>query len=109
MLRKRFLEDQCGKRLEGTAGYVIRSVTGDFVEFESTGQTLAVMIPLEVILEWMIAADLRVITATMNALEMRDQVKPGSTWASQHHSFESHLAAVVREYLATKNRGDADR
>lgn len=71
--------------------------------FESSG-TRKVMIPTEVILEWVHAYDQRSITHMMSAREMREIVTEGSEWAPYQHGFETHLKAVVYTWAENKTR-----
>ena len=71
--------------------------------FESRG-TKKVMIPTEVVLEWIHAYDQRSITHIMSAREMREIVTLGSDWAPYQHGFETHLKAVVYTWAEYKSR-----
>lgn len=78
--------------------YKAEKVTDDFVVFCATTSTARVMVPLEVVVEWLEAYEKRRFRASTSPREMRDIVKKESNWAKQMHSFETHLAAVVRSW-----------
>ena len=66
-----------------------------FSQSEGTGK---VMLPTDVVLEWISAYEFGIINLGMGAREMRDEVKLHSEWASYQHGFETHLRAVVQAW-----------
>ena len=70
-----------------------------FAESEGTRK---VMIPTDVVLEWVSAYDMGKIRASMSAREMRDKVAPRSHWAPYQHGFETHLKAVIITWTKSK-------
>lgn len=86
-----------GKRFNARRSvYVVKTANAEYVVFESTGSTGQVMLPTELVLEWVTALiDGRVFHG-QDPRTMRENVyATGSDWAKQLHSFETHLAAVV--------------
>lgn len=71
--------------------------------FEQNGSTKRVMIPTDVILEWVSAYNLKKIQFTMSAREMRKIIAPHSLWAPYQHGFETHLKAVIMKWAKTHN------
>ena len=95
---------------EAIEGKVLRSIKAEyrcihldsnFTVFDRTKGTKKVMIPTEVLLEWISCYEDGLITEGMTARECREVVRRKSEWASQLHSFETHLFAVLE---AWKNR-----
>jgi hypothetical protein len=78
--------------------YTVERVTQDFVLFAATPSTGRVMIPLEVVIEWITAYSLGKLKAHQSPREMRTTAQKGSGWAKQLHSFETHLAAVIQQW-----------
>jgi hypothetical protein len=65
------------------------------IVFSETGETMKVMIPVEVALEWVNALESELIHPSMSAREMRQLIAPRSEWAPFQHGFETHLQAIV--------------
>lgn len=63
--------------------------------FEATAKTGKVMLPTDLILEWIQALEFGLITAEAHPRKMREIVKTHSRWAAHLHGFETHLAAIV--------------
>lgn len=77
--------------------YRVIDANAVYVLFESTGSTGRVMLPTTLVLEWITAAINGRFSAADDPRAMREKVyAQGSQWAKQLHSFETHLAAVVR-------------
>ena len=72
--------------------------------FAESTSTRKVMIPTDLILEWVAAYNLGIIVSTMSAREMREKVAPKSDWARYQHGFETHLKAVVYTWAENKLR-----
>ena len=70
---------------------------------ESTG-TRRVMLPTDLIIEWVSAYDVKMITSTMSAREMRNIVSKNSDWAPYQHGFETHLKAIIYAWAKNKSR-----
>lgn len=71
--------------------------------FGPTDSTGRVLLPTPLIREWIQALlDGRISTAH-DPRSMRDRVQPGSPWAKQLHSFETHLWAVVQKWSRTQS------
>lgn len=78
--------------------YRVESATSDRVVFAGTETTGRVMLPTSLVREWVEAFDARRIRLSMPPREMREVVRKDSPWAGQLHSFETHLAAVIRQW-----------
>jgi len=63
--------------------------------FEENEGTKRVMIPTDLILEWVSAYDFQKININMTARKMREVISPYSSWAPYQHGFETHLKAVI--------------
>ena len=70
--------------------------------FEPTEGTGRVMIPTDLLLEYINALRLNIINARMDPRTMREQVKGDSVWAPYQHGFETHISAVVRAWAASR-------
>ena len=66
------------------------------VVFSETEETRKVMIPTDVVLEWISALEFGIINMDMGAREMRGKVSHSSDWAPYQHGFESHLYAILK-------------
>lgn len=88
--------------------YRVIDANSQAVIFGATARTGSVMLPTELIHEWVAAWCNGVITETHAPREMRDLVAPASGWAKQLHSFETHLAAVVVAWAAEQVRRAAN-
>ena len=96
--RFRFLQSLAGAGPLTDSDYALESVDPQAVVFRATMRTGVVMLPTELVMEWLIGYDRKIITVEMNAREMRNRIVDGSIWAKQLHSFETHLRAVVLAY-----------
>ena len=65
------------------------------IVFSSSEGTRKVMIPTDVVLEWVAAYEFGLINFDMDARVMRDTIKKHSEWAPFQHGFETHLRAIV--------------
>ena len=101
--RNRFLESLAGAGPLAGSDYAIDSVDLQAVIFRATMRTGVLMLPTELVLEWLMGYDRKIISVEMNAREMRTRIVEGTIWAKQLHSFETHLRAVVLVY-AQENR-----
>jgi len=70
--------------------------------FSESEGTRKVMLPTDVVLEWISAYEFGLINLKMNAREMRDVVKNKSDWAPFQHGFETHLRAIVEAWASKK-------
>lgn len=73
----------------------------DFVIFSKSESTGQIMLPMDLVLEWVQAYDFGIIKLNMSAREMRNIVSSQSSWATYHHGFETQLCAIV---IAWSNR-----
>jgi len=65
------------------------------IVFSESEGTRKVMIPTDVVLEWIAAYEFNLIDLEMSSRSMRDKIKNHSEWASYQHGFETHLKALV--------------
>ena len=65
------------------------------IVFSQSEGTRKVMLPTDVVLEWIAAYEFGVINLGMDARTMRDKVKDYSEWAPYQHGFETHLKALI--------------
>ncbi len=63
--------------------------------FALSENTNKVMLPTDLVLEWISAYETGVITLNDKARDMRDKITPRSSWAKYQHGFETHLFAIV--------------
>lgn len=96
--RYRFLESLAGAGPLAETDYAIESVDPQAIMFRATMRTGVLMLPTELVLEWLMGYDRQIISVEMNARAMRNKIVEGSIWAKQLHSFETHLRAVVLAY-----------
>ena len=68
------------------------------VVFSETEGTQKVMIPTDIVLEWISALEFGIISMDMGAREMRGKVSHSSDWAPYQHGFETHLYAILRKW-----------
>ena len=68
------------------------------VVFSASDGTKKVMLPTEVVFEWVSAFDAGVIDDSMNAQQMRDAITEHSEWATYQHGFTTHLRAIVNAW-----------
>ncbi len=73
-----------------------------FSQSEGTGK---VMLPTDVVLEWISAYEFGVINIGMSAREMRNEMKLHSEWAPYQHGFETHLNALVHAWASRNITG----
>lgn len=78
--------------------YRAEEVSERFVIFAPTGTTGRVMLPVELIEEWLTAYESGRIKIHQSPRDMRTIVQKDSPWANQLHSFETHLAAIVHRW-----------
>ena len=72
------------------------------IVFSESEGTRKVMIPTDVVLEWIAAYEFGIIDVGMDARSMRDKVKNHSEWAPYQHGFETHLKALVMAWDSAK-------
>ena len=72
------------------------------IVFSESDGTRKVMLPTDLVLEWIAAYEFGIINKGMQAREMRNEVKLYSEWASYQHGFETHLMAVVLAWASRK-------
>lgn len=70
--------------------------------FGPTRGSNKVMIPTDLILEWISAYELGVINTNMDSLKCRKIMNTRSDWANQLHSFNTHIFAIVRHWEKQK-------
>ena len=70
-----------------------------FRETETTGR---VMLPMDLVLEWVQAYEFSLINLDQTAREMRDIVSKASRWAPFQHGFETHLHSIVEAWAKNK-------
>ncbi len=68
------------------------------VVFQPTSTTKKVMFPTGVVVDWVHAFEEHRITTGMSAREMREAMSKSGDWASQHHSWETHLYAIIQAW-----------
>lgn len=83
--------------------YRCEYVGDQFVIFAPTENTKKVMLPLDLIFEWLRAEQLGIVSTQMDARTMRDRIKASSEWASALHGFETHLKAVVDSWAEMRS------
>lgn len=70
--------------------------------FSESEGTRKVMLPTDVVMEWISAYEFGVINIGMGAREMREEVTQHSEWAPFQHGFETHLMAIVLAWDSRK-------
>ncbi len=70
-----------------------------FRESETTGR---VMLPMDLVLEWIQAYEFSLICLDQTAREMREIVSKASRWAPFQHGFETHLHSIVEAWAKNK-------
>ena len=85
------------------AEYVCVHIDERCTIFAESDTTRKVMIPTDLIIEWVSAYNLGIIISTMSAREMREKIAPKSDWARYQHGFETHLKAVVYTWAEYKS------
>jgi len=73
------------------------------VVFSESNSTRKVMLPTDVVLEWISAYEFGIINIAMSSRDMRDKIKAHSEWAPYQHGFETHLSAIVKVWAKSKN------
>ena len=73
------------------------------VVFSESNSTRKVMLPTDVVLEWISAYEFGIINIAMSSRDMRDMIKGHSEWAPYQHGFETHLSAIVKVWAKSKN------
>lgn len=86
------------KLVSNKTDYVIEYCDENFLVFAPTQKTKRAMFPTELVLEWVTALEFGLITKSADPVKMKDTVMPASNWASYHHGFRTHLAAVVKNW-----------
>lgn len=82
----------------GRSEYHCLSANETSVVFGLSETTKKVMLPTELVLEWIQAFESAVISLDDSAREMRQKVVPRSSWAAFQHGFETHLFAIVSSW-----------
>ena len=72
------------------------------IVFSESEGTRKVMLPTDVVLEWISAYEFGIIDLNMDARSMRENVKDHSEWAPYQHGFETHLQALVSAWASNK-------
>jgi len=65
------------------------------IVFSESDGTRKVMLPTDLVLEWISAYEFGLINTGMASREMRKKMTLHSDWAPFQHGFETHLAAIV--------------
>jgi len=88
-----------GKKIHSArAEYYVSFADPTVIIFARTPDTGKIMIPTELVVEWIRAFEHGLITVDMNAREMRGIVQANSDWAAYQHGFETHLNAIVKTW-----------
>lgn len=82
--------------------YYCKHIDGVSTIFSESEGTRKVMIPTDVILEWISALESGMIDIEMKAREMRNIVKSNSEWAPYQHGFETHLKTILLVWSSVK-------
>ena len=92
-----------GKEIEHKRGtYHCETANQSVVIFSESDTTGRVMLPTDVVLEWVQAYEFGLIKPKDTARTMRLKVTPSSRWAPFQHGFETHLAAIVAAWAARR-------
>jgi hypothetical protein len=92
-----------GKQIAHKRGTYLCEVANEaVVVFRETATTGRVMLPTDLVLEWVQAYEFGLIQPEDKARTMRLKVIPSSRWAPFQHGFETHLAAIVAAWAAQK-------
>ena len=78
--------------------YICEFANDDYVIFTKSESTGQIMLPMDLVLEWVQAYDFGLIKLSMSAREMRNIVSAQSVWATYHHGFETQLCAIVHAW-----------
>ena len=70
-------------------------IDGLAIVFSESDGTKKVMLPTDMVLEWIAAYEFGIINAGMLARDMRNQMTLHSDWAPFQHGFETHLMAII--------------
>jgi hypothetical protein len=65
------------------------------IVFSESDGTRKVMLPTDLVLEWISAYEFGLINTGMSSRDMRKKMTLNSDWAPFQHGFETHLAAIV--------------
>jgi hypothetical protein len=85
-----------GKQVAHKRGtYACEVANEAVVVFRETSTTGRVMLPTDLVLEWVQAYEFGLIHIDDTARAMREKVVSSSRWAPFQHGFETHLAAIV--------------
>ena len=75
------------------------SLVNEFVVvFEETDKTGKIMLPTDLVMEWIEAMEEGVINTSMSARRCRKIVSKNSIWAAQLHTLETHLKAIATHW-----------
>jgi len=83
--------------------YMCVLANDDYVIFSKSESTGQIMLPMDLVLEWVQAYDFGLIKLSMSAREMRNIVSAQSSWATYHHGFETQLCAIVNAWSNKRN------
>jgi len=93
-----------GKKISHKRGtYHCETANQSVVVFSETDTTGRVMLPTDMVLEWIQAYEFGIIKTDDKARTMRLKVVDSSRWAPFQHGFETHLAAIVAAWAARKD------
>jgi hypothetical protein len=93
-----------GKKISHKRGtYHCETANQSVVVFSETDTTGRVMLPTDMVLEWIQAYEFGIIKTEDKARAMRLKVVDSSRWAPFQHGFETHLAAIVAAWAARKD------
>lgn len=107
------LKGKIGELAEILQGQTIRtsrseyhcSVVNEFsVIFKETERTGKLMLPTDLVIEWIVALEEGEINIEMSARECRDIVTKFSKWANLLHAFETHLKAIIIHWHLNKRK-----
>jgi hypothetical protein len=68
------------------------------VIFDSNNKSKKVIIPMDIVIEWVSALIDRGIYLEYKSRLKRDIITKTSPWSTTNHSFESHLNAILHAY-----------
>jgi hypothetical protein len=95
-----------GKKIAHKRGtYRCETANQSVVVFSESDTTGRVMLPTDMVLEWVQAYEFGLIKLEDKARTMRLKVIPSSRWAPFQHGFETHLAAIVAAWAGRKTTG----
>lgn len=95
-----------GKKIGHKRGtYHCETADESVVVFSESDTTGRVMLPTDMVLEWVQAYEFGLIKPEDKARTMRLKVIPSSRWAPFQHGFETHLAAIVAAWAERRELG----